>query len=493
MSRTYGAWKRPQSAGLFGLSAEGTYALIGALIFVVLVVMARGLFAGLIVAVPVGVLAFAVSRRDQHGSSVLDRLVVRVGFWRAVSRRSNVYRSSVTGVLKCGTAALPGVGAALQLSEHRDAYDRGFALVFAPASGAYTVVFAAEPDGASLVDEDQIDGWVAAWGQWLAALGDEPGVRAAAVTIETAPDPGFRLAQEIDAARVVDAPVFAAAVLDEVKATYPSGSSMTRAWVTVTFSALSALGRKRSVEEIGRDIGSRLPGLMNRLSATGAGAVRLVDSAELCEVVRCAYDPAVTADIEAAGSRGEGLGLSWSDCGPVAAEAGWDWYRHDSGVSVSWQMSGAPRGLVQSGVLANLLAPATGIDRKRVTILYKPIDAGRAAALVERDVDAARFVQEAQTRATARSRNALTAAQLAADEEAAGAGLVEFGMLVTATVQSDARLADARALIDMLAGSARVRLRPCYGSQDSAFIAGLPLGVILPDYLGKVAAVREKL
>ena len=40
-------------------------------------------------------------------------------------------------------------------------------------------------------------------------------------------------------------------------------------------------------------------------------------------------------------------------------------------------MTQAPRGLVQSGVLARLLAPHRDIARKRVTLLYRPIDASR--------------------------------------------------------------------------------------------------------------------
>ena len=79
-------------------------------------------------------------------------------------------------------------------------------------------------------------------------------------------------------------------------------------------------------------------------------------------------------------------------------------------------------------------------------------------------------------------------------EEASGAGLVNFGLLVTATVQAEEDLARARAAVETtLRASARLRLRPVYGAQDSAFAAALPLGIVLSDLLALPSDVREKL
>jgi hypothetical protein len=57
---------------------------------------------------------------------------------------------------------------------------------------------------------------------------------------------------------------------------------------------------------------------------------------------------------------------------------------------------------------------------------------------------------------------------------------VNFGMIVTATVLDPDKKADAIAAIDNLSATARLRLRVVYGSQDSAFAAALPLGLVLP-------------
>ena len=47
--------------------------------------------------------------------------------------------------------------------------------------------------------------------------------------------------------------------------------------------------------------------------------------------------------------------------------------------------------------------------------------------------------------------------------------------------------------IDHLAPTARIALRPVYGSQDSAFAAGLPLGLVLRSHLRVPNELRDSL
>ncbi len=135
--------------------------------------------------------------KDKHNQSALQRLSTRIGWQRAKMAKHNIYRSGPLGRTAWGKFQLPGLAAASQLSEYKDSYGRPFALLFYPSTRHFTVVINAEPDGASLVDEDQIDIWVAHWGQWLASLGHEPGIVAASVTVESAPDTGIRLRREV--------------------------------------------------------------------------------------------------------------------------------------------------------------------------------------------------------------------------------------------------------------------------------------------------------
>ena len=492
--RTYGNWQRPASPGILGLGSVGTGLLLAGLIIVVITVMVSDLLHALGVAALLGVLMLAVLTKDAHGKSLVSRGGARIAWWSARSRGLTIYRSGPLGRTLWGTYQLPGLAAPTRLSEHMDSYGRKFALLYTPATGSYSVVIGAEPDGAALVDQEQIDIWVADWGHWLANLGDEPGIEAASVTIETAPDSGTRLRREVSTNVDPESPAFAREMLREVVDRYPAGSSTVRAFVAVTFSAAPRSGgRKRKAEEMGRELAARLPGLTAGLQATGAGAAHPLSAQELCEVIRVAYDPAAATLIDEAHAAGEVPELSWPDVGPTATQASWDGYRHDSAYSCTWSMTQAPRGNVQSGILARLLAPHRDIDRKRVTLLYRPIDAARAAAIVEADLRAAEFRMTSTDKPAARDSLAVRAAAATAQEEASGAGLTQFGMLVTATVADRDKEADARAAIDNLAATARLRLRPVYGSQDSAFAAALPLGLVLPKHIKVPAELRDKL
>ncbi|WP_207204673.1 SCO6880 family protein [Sanguibacter massiliensis] len=493
-ARTYGNWRRPTSPGLMGLGSVGTVALLGGLIVVVVTVMIAGLLEAVVMATVLGVGMLAIVAKDAHGKNALSRGGARAGFWAARSRRSNIYRSGPLGHALWGTYQLPGIAAPTRLSEHLDSYGRPFALVHTPATGSFAVVIGTEPDGAALVDQEQIDVWVADWGHWLANLGDEPGVEAASVTIETAPDSGTRLRREVASNLDQDAPAFAQAMLREAVAHYPAGSSTVKAYVAITFTAAQRSGgRKRPAEEMARELAARLPGLTGTLQATGAGAAHPLSAQELCETIRIAYDPAAAGLIDEAHAAGESLEFIWPDVGPSATQASWDGYRHDSAYSCTWAMTSAPRGAVQSGVLARLLAPHRDIARKRVTLLYRPLDAAKAAAIVEADLRAAEFRLTATSKPAARDSLAARSAAATASEEASGAGLVQFGVLITATVASLDKASDARAAIDNLAATARLRVRPVYGSQDSAFAAALPLGLVLPKHIKVPTELREKL
>ncbi|NYI97337.1 SCO6880 family protein [Streptomonospora nanhaiensis] len=491
--RTYGNWRRPTTAGLMGLGSLGTAILMGGLIFTVLLVMVSGLVAGIISGLLLGGVLLVLLVKDRHDRSLLTRLGTRLGWANTRSAGAHLYRSGPLGRTPWGTHQLPGLAAPSRLSEHTDSYGRRFALIYVPFTGHYTIVLGSDPDGSALVDSAQIDQWVAGWGQWLANLSEEPGLEAAQVTVETAPDSGSRLRREIAANTDPDAPELARAMLEEAAATYPRGSSAVRAYIALTFRAAGPDGKRRTPEEVGRDLAARLPALTAGLAGTGAGAARPMPAQQLCEVVRTAYDPAAAQLIDQAHATDEPVEMDWSDIGPAAAEATWDTYRHDSGLSVSWEMTVAPRGTVHSSVLTRLLAPHRDIARKRVALLYRPLDPARAAAIVEADLRNAEFRTSSTAKPSARDVVSMRQAKATASEEATGAALVNFGMVVTATVTDPARLPEATAAVDNLAASARLRLRRVYGAQDAAFAAALPLGLVLPRHLRVPADINQHL
>ncbi|QAY64972.1 hypothetical protein ET495_17260 (plasmid) [Xylanimonas allomyrinae] len=487
---TYGNWRKPKSPGLAGLGLIGTALMLLSLIGLILTMFLGGLLEAVLFALGASVVLMMLALRDKHGRSGMQRISNRVGFAIARRRGSNVYRSGPVGATPWGTFQLPGLAAPSRLSEWEDSYRRPFALVHVPSTNHYTVVLACEPDGASLVDQETIDRLVAHWGMWLASLGHEPGIAAVSVTVETAPDTGARLAREIDLNIDESASAVAQAMLREVQETYPKGSAHCRAWIAVTFSG-AVNGQRRKPEDMGRELASRLPGLTAGLSAAGAGAARPVSAQGLCEVIRTAYDPAAALLIDQAHAMGQTPDLRWSDVGPTAHEANWGSYRHDGAFSVTWSMTQAPRGDIYDSAFQRLLSPHPDIARKRVTLLYRPLDAATAAPIVESDKRNAEFHMSA--RPSARAAVDARAAAATARDEARGAGLVNFGAVVTATVLDAEKLPLARAAVDNLAPTARILVRPVYGSQDAAFAAGLPLGIVLPAHLRVPAELRENL
>lgn len=481
--RRYGNYRKPRSPGLGPLGLAGTVLVFVGLLGVLFSLILGQIILGVIWFVMVLVTIAVITVRDHHNRTLAQRAANRLAWSKTKRSREHLYRSGPIGRARTGTFQLPGVLAATTLHEFADSYGRPFGLLETKAVGHYSVVIACAPDGASLVDQGQIDQWVAAWGQWLAHLTQEPGLVAAAVTVETAPDTGTRLRRQIQSRMDETAPQIAVDMLNEITQEYPVGSARVRAWVSLTFEAKTAGGRRRSAEDVGRDVATRLPGLTQGLASTGAGPAAPVDALGICEIVRVAYDPAAAVLLDEIHAQGAAPDLTWADAGPTATESSWDSYRHDSAVSRSWLMTSAPRGEVHERILSSLLAPHPDIDRKRVTIIYRPLPPARAVAAVEGDLRAADFRLSSSSRPSARALQDKRAAQATAHEESTGAALVDFGLIVTATVTDPARLVDAASAVDNLTASARLVIRPAFGAQDSAFAAGLPLGIVLQSHM----------
>ena len=242
---SYGNWRVPRSAGLANLGAIGTGIVLVGLLLGIVSFAIWGLFVGLGVLAVAGASALLLTVKDKHGQSVVDRFGTRMSFRLSRSVGTNLYRSGPLGMTGWGMYQLPGLAAQSRLYEFTDSYNRPFALLHVPATGHFTVVFSTEPDGASLVDPEQVDAWVANWGGWLAGLADEAGLDAAAVTVETAPDSGYRLRNEVELNIDPAAPDIARAMLHEVIDTYPQGSATVRAWITLTFNARMRPGARR--------------------------------------------------------------------------------------------------------------------------------------------------------------------------------------------------------------------------------------------------------
>ncbi|WP_284329591.1 SCO6880 family protein [Demequina litorisediminis] len=330
-----------------------TALLFAALIATFLTVAIAGLLAGLAAMGVSAIAAGLVVTKNADHVSIIERVWERIMWAKTKATKRNVYRSGPLAATGWGRTQAPGVAAPLRLSEHVDSLGRPFALIYSPPGGLHTLVIETEPDGAALVDDEQIDQWVGSWGWWLSHLAGEPGLVGASVTVETAPDTGGRLGREVAANISGDAPQFARQVLADTVENYPAGSSVVRAYLALTF-----VSSTKKADRVGRELASRLPELTGTLASTGAGVAAPLDAARLCEVIRTAYDPAVASLIDEARMAGDHVPLEFSDVGPTAAEASWDSYRHDDATSRTWVMTGAPHGLISARGLEKAPRPS---------------------------------------------------------------------------------------------------------------------------------------
>lgn len=482
--RTYDNWRHSVTPGVGRFSLAQTMSLFAGAIVVVLVQQIFGLGPAVLLGLVITGGALLASIRDKHGMNVSDRMKERRMFRRAKRKQANIYRSGVLTASRTGSGAsrLPGMAGRTTLSEHVDAHRRPFALVH-HADGRLSVVMSLAPTGVGLVDQETIDRQVALWGMWLAELADQTGVVDASVTVETAPDTGARLRREVASRSAQDVPQVAREIISSVVQVNAQAGAQIKTWATISFqpSRMSTERHGRTGRAI-KGIATRLPGITQSLSATGAGAVHLLTMADVCRMARIAYDPEIEQVLDDAAADGNEVELGWDQAGPVGAHADWDRYRHDSGLSRTWTMTRPPRSAVQSDVLVRLLDVSSDVERKRVTILYRPMDAAKAPEVVERDVDKADNALRASRKPTERKRRDLDLARRTSREEAAGAALIDFGIIATVTVSGagpDAkrRLADASAALESMAGASRILLRPAFGAQDSAFALCLPLGL----------------
>ncbi|MDH6218461.1 SCO6880 family protein [Streptomyces pseudovenezuelae] len=473
---TYGNWRRPRRAGLGPLGLVGTFVVFGGLVITLLASLIS-LYAALTVLVPVVLFLIPLAIRTQDGRNVYQLLTLRIGWWRRKAKGAHLYVSGPLSARPGGRFRPPGLLNKVTATEGRDAYDRPFGVLHHPNRNLYTIVLGCDPDGGSLIDPDQVDIWVALWGEWLARLAHEPGLRGASVIVETAPDTGTRLANEVLPRIHADAPPAARAVMEEVVERYPTASSEMHTYVSLTYGVPA--GQKRKRDDVITDLAIRIPGLLSGLVAAGGGSAYPLTAERIAEVVRVAYDPSVAADVLNARAQHGGTGLEWDDAGPAAAVETVSSYQHDSGVSRTWLMTLAPRGTVRSSVLRGMLEAAPGTRRKRVALVYRTIDPATSARIVEADRRSAQFMATSgKGMVQARAASEVRAAEQTATEEAAGAGLVEFSLMLTVTVDTAQELADASVAVRNLTAASRVLMRPADRMQAAAFSCTLPAGIL---------------
>lgn len=479
-TRMYGRWEQPRSAGFFGLTWGVSLLGLGLVIAVMvsfmttqsLPVTGTVLLASAVVFVPL-----AVTRNGRTG---WELLILRMQFARARSRGELTYRSGRFSRLP-GLAKLPGLLADSRLTEFETPGGKRFAMLHIRRTDHYTVIVRVIPRGKELVDQTQIDAWVDGYGQFLASQSRGGEVVAVTAVLDTVVETRLKQAREV--ARLVreSAPAFAKAVMREAAADTGGIGARIEARIALTYRAIGKGRIRRDPAEQAREIGQRLQSVLSQLARAGLPATPL-HAWEVLGLVRSRYDLASQRDVEAAGPQIVQT-QTWDSVGPLAHQDRWDHYVHDGARSISWEMDGAPRGAVMETVLEELLRPRPDLPRKRVAIVYRLHSSAEATSLVDsdfRDAVAAEQTERGISSASARIRVANTEA--ARQEQARGAGLSRFGVLVTVSDHLEADLPGIEASVKGMSAASRLTVRRCYGYQAAAFAASLGIGLVLPEH-----------
>ncbi|MEU0670886.1 SCO6880 family protein [Streptomyces lavendulocolor] len=468
----YGGWRRSKSMGIATLNTPQTVIFVASALAPLLVIILGGSLATLPVTIPVALTVIALTVWQRHGMPLMSYVLGRARWSLANMRGETSYRSVFLPAPEA--LDLPGMVAPTKLVRAESTDGRGTTgLVWNQRTGTMTATLLLNPAGSLLASGTTVKAQVNAWGDTLARLADEDGVRTAAVTLQITPSSGAALSDHVRGRVDSTAPQLARQTIGELVARAPRASAQLAAWMSLVIDPAAAPEKPKGPAEAAAFTLGALDAV--DLSGAGVDVLRRATDADIKRLVRGAFSP---ADMDAPAAEIDEL--VWHEVGPVAAEDNWTEYQHDGHYSASWVLREAPRKAVSYDVLLKLLAP--GAFMRRVTLVYRVLPTHEAQAVVEREINAnearAQYRQRTKRTSTRRERVDAEHAERTAVEEAMGAGMVQWSIYVTTTVDNAADLPAARREVEKAArSSGGLRFRPAFGGQSAAMVVGLPVGI----------------
>src|SRR5712691_3316316 len=284
-ARDYGGWRRRRGIGLWGLGAAGTLAVLAAAMLVILVAAAD--VRALVFVAPPVVIAVGVGVAKVSGEPVALRAVRWLRWWHASARGYTRYQAAVVAEHAAGFT-LPGVLAPIALLSAEDGYGGRYGIVWDRRTGMLTPTLRVVPASTWLADRGDADSWVANWGGWLASLGYVPALKWVTVTVDTAPEPGSTLTDQVAAAIDVSAPRAALEIMDKLVATAPAAAADVDTRVSLTFDPARSPAAPKTVAEAATEAGQTLLGLEAALGSCGVTVLGRARAADIAGIVRTA-------------------------------------------------------------------------------------------------------------------------------------------------------------------------------------------------------------
>ncbi len=486
----YSSGTVPKKTGFFGLSLKASMVAMGGAVLALISAVFIGPKVGLVLAI-ITVASIAPMAITVRGRSIYEMAEILMQWLKRKHNGSTVYRSGPHSRIPGGLRPLPGVLSEMTLHEwSSDGLGNPFGILHLKRFNEYTIVLECHPGGDEALTVDEMNIMTAEWGRYIAQLSLPGDIVAATVVVESVPSSGQRLFSEVESEIVPTAPDLAAEVMYQSAEIIPSGQTSTFARLSITFKAMNNETRQ-DWEAMAAELANRLPAFYRDLLGAGVQALPM-SAADIVSTAHRAYVPEAEYDLETASIHHEDTGLTWDTCGPTTAVTEWDKYRHAGGVSVVWEMTTAPESVFTDEVLRPLLAPHDGAQRKRIALFYRPVKAGDATRIVDKEYkDSLTALNTGKAVKSAAAEMRLQATEQARDEQVRGAGLALYSMLLSITEPSIETVPSASAILESLSTQSRLGIQRAYAFQDIAFAASLGLGVLLPDHVSTNAVGKH--
>ena len=498
--RRYGNVIDPPKTGFFGLPEKVSRLAVGTILaafcanlFVswIPVIGTYSVWIALAIAVAGGFRCFQMLRKGSFGRYRYQEKILKKNFAQAVKKGWTRYRPGPSSEITDGSYRLPGPLAASRCDDYIDSHGNSFGMVWDPYRRTGTVFFSVAAPGNQLFDQADIDRMVSEWALFQSESGILSSIVQVAASVVTTRDTGQRLPAAVAAQRAQakdeDVPAMARSAMDDVLAVENRSIPRIEHVVSLTFSGQASREeglQARSREQLAEEIATVMDSFNRIIEAAASGSTQPMTAADITDHFYVAYNPKLADAVDKARMSEGATGIRWEDSGPTYAEAFKDYYEHSEFYSKTFQQWKAPAALFQEDSLRTLLEPDLGIERKRVTLLYRPMTPDRSQST------AMDILHDAEFDTNQRGRKASSVSKATQDkaarteaELANGAVLVPFSMMVTVTTDDPDRFARISAETKRKASTGvHIGVREATYTHDSAFALGLGAGLVPADF-----------
>ena len=369
---------------------------------------------------------------------------------------------------------LPGMLHTVKTIDSVDGLGRPVQLLHHPSVGMASVTFSGSPVGAMMQPQENTTKQVGSFAHWLGSLASEGGLLGASVTVDSIRESSVPMAESILEGIDARSPQVAQQILREAVGALPARVAKVTSYVTLGWS-LSELDD--DIDGAVAEIVSRLPRHKSSLSASGAGQMHAMASAEYGDMMYTAYNPHRTGEVEWELHHDLDAVRPFEGSGPEALDASHKRVvLHDGVASMTVMMTTPDPSKITEKTYRRLFEPSHHFLRKRVTMFYRPIVAASQRSKIDSSDRGVMTENSSQKRVTVFEAKKAHAVKQTMEQMSQGAVIHEWALMVTVTFEPNraAQRVAENEIKAMMGG-----MNWCFAdyAADSAFHQTLPVGL----------------